>query len=561
MKSKGILTALLFVAVGCGNSSGKGGSAGGGSAGGGSAGGAGGGVTAGGGGSGGGSASDDMTAAAGGSSSGDMAGAAGGSGGDMTVTAGGPYDWLQFGGSAQHPSNNTLETMLTKANVATLKQLFSVTVPSYVDGAPVVLHGATINGASHDAIFVTTRPGDLVALDAHSGAILWQKAHGTTTCKINNGSSVCYTTSSPALDPNRQYVYSYGLEGSVHKHAVADGSEVTTGGWPELVSTKAFDEKSASPLVFATAKSGKSYLYVAAGGYPGDHGDYQGHLTTIDLASGAQTVFNTLCSSDTSHFVTAPGSPDCANMQSAIWARAGAGVYEPTLDRFFVATGNGVFAPAMGAWADSILSVNPDGTGNAGPLDSYTPATYASLQSGDLDLGSTAPLILPAIANSTVAHVALQGGKDALLRLVDLGNLSGQSKTGVTGGELAQIAIPQGGMMLTAPALWVDGSGTPWIFVATKSGLSAVTVTADSSGKLAINTKWKTTAGRTTPLVANGVLYAAGSNIVEALDPTTGTSLFSDKTIGALHWQSPVVANGVLYLADSSAHVTAWALP
>jgi hypothetical protein len=482
-------------------------------------------------------------------------------GDDMTATAGGPYDWLQFGGSPQHASANTLETTLTAANVGTLKQLFQTTVPSYVDGAPVVAHGVTVKGATHDAVFVTTRPGDIVALDGHSGTILWQEAHGNASCKINNGSSVCYTTSSPAIDPGRQYVYSYGLDGYVHKHAIADGTEVTTGGWPELVSTKTFDEKSASPLAFATAKSGNTYLYVAAGGYPGDHGDYQGHLTTIDLGSGAQNVFNTLCSDQTVHFVTTPGTPDCSNVQSAIWARAGAGIYEPTLDRLFIATGNGNYAPAMGAWADSLMAVNPDGTGNAGPLDSYTPATFASLQTGDLDLGSTAPLILPAITNSTVAHIGLQGGKDALLRLLDLSNLSGQSKTGQTGGELAQIAIPQGGQMLTAPALWIDGTGTPWIFVATKSGTSAVTVTADTTGKLAINTKWKNTNARNSPLVANGVLYLAGSNVVEALDPTTGTSLFSDKTIGALHWQSPVVANGVLYVADSSAHVTAWSLP
>ncbi|HEX4457175.1 MAG TPA: PQQ-binding-like beta-propeller repeat protein, partial [Polyangia bacterium] len=519
--------------------------------GGGAAGGAngGGGGTAGGGGS---------TAGGGGSTSTDMDGT---TGDDMTATAGGPYDWLQFGGSPQHASANTLETTLTAANVGTLKQLFQTTVPSYVDGAPVVAHGVTVKGATHDAVFVTTRPGDIVALDGHSGTILWQQAHGNASCKINNGASVCYTTSSPAIDPGRQYVYSYGLDGYVHKHAIADGTEVTTGGWPELVSTKTFDEKSASPLAFATAKSGNTYLYVAAGGYPGDHGDYQGHLTTIDLGSGAQNVFNTLCSDQTVHFVTTPGTPDCSNVQSAIWARAGAGIYEPTLDRLFIATGNGNYAPAMGAWADSLMAVNPDGTGNAGPLDSYTPATFASLQTGDLDLGSTAPLILPAITNSTVAHIGLQGGKDALLRLLDLSNLSGQSKTGQTGGELAQIAIPQGGQMLTAPALWIDGTGTPWIFVATKSGTSAVTVTADATGKLAINTKWKNTNARNSPLVANGVLYLAGSNVVEALDPTTGTSLFSDKTIGALHWQSPVVANGVLYVADSSAHVTAWSLP
>jgi len=60
-------------------------------------------------------------------------------------------------------------------------------------------------------------------------------------------------------------------------------------------------------------------------------------------------------------------------------------------------------------------------------------------------LGSTAPAILPTPANSVVRHLAVQGGKDALLRLINLDNLSGQGAPGHTDGEISQpIGVPQG---------------------------------------------------------------------------------------------------------------------
>jgi outer membrane protein assembly factor BamB len=60
--------------------------------------------------------------------------------------------------------------------------------------------------------------------------------------------------------------------------------------------------------------------------------------------------------------------------------------------------------------------------------------------------------------------------------------------------------------------------------------------------------------------VANGVLYYAGSNLLHALNPLTGASLWSSSLIGGIHWESPVVANGVLYITDESAHLTAYSL-
>jgi hypothetical protein len=43
------------------------------------------------------------------------------------------YDWLQFGGDAQHSGNNTAETALDAGNVALLTQKYSATLPAIAD--------------------------------------------------------------------------------------------------------------------------------------------------------------------------------------------------------------------------------------------------------------------------------------------------------------------------------------------------------------------------------------------------------------------------------------------
>jgi hypothetical protein len=66
-------------------------------------------------------------------------------------------------------------------------------------------------------------------------------------------------------------------------------------------------------------------------------------------------------------------------------------------------------------------------------------------------------------------------------------------------------------------------------------------------------------ASTSSPLIANGVLYAAiNSGLLSAFDPTTGGTLWST-TIGSIHWESPLVANGAVYLAGQNAHLTAFA--
>jgi len=265
------------------------------------------------------------------------------------------------------------------------------------------------------------------------------------------------------------------------------------------------------------------------------------------------------------HFVETPGTPDCAGVQSAAWARVGV-VYDPDVDKVFFGTGNGNFAPGSLEWGDSVLAIHPDGTGaGTGPIDSYTPATFAQLQSSDSDLGSTAPALLPTPANSSVQHLAVQGGKDTILRLINLDNLSGQGGPGNTGGEVSVLDVPLGGKVLTAPAVWTNpADSTTWTFVSNSSGLSALKLVFDGSGHPSLTAMWQGIGSATSPIIANGVLYAVSSGNIRALAPATGTQIWSDSHIGSIHWASPIVANGVLYVSDGTGtggHVTAYGLP
>ena len=471
------------------------------------------------------------------------------------------YDWLQFNGDAAHSGNNRLETAIGSGNVASLTQKFQVSLTSAADGAPVFLEAVVTPSGVRDLIFVTTKAGQIVAIDAESGAQLWSQQHGPGPCLINNHGAACYTTSSPALDPNRLYVYSYGLDGFVHKHQVGDGTEILTGGWPQLTTTKGFDEKGSSALAIATSR-GSTFLYAVHGGYPGDNGDYQGHVTAIDLSAGTQQVFNTMCSGQPVHFAHVPASPSCGSARSAIWARPGV-VYDVATDRIYMATGNGSYN-AGDNWSETVFALNPDGSGASGkPLDTYTPANFQSLDNADDDLGSAAPALLPVPTASRVQHLALQTGKDGKLRLIDLADMSGQGGPGHTGGEVGTIInVPQGGAVLPQPAVWVNpADGTTWVIVANSSGVAGLKLVVDAGGTPSLAAQWNVDPGASSPIVANGVLYVARSNLLRALDPTTGALLWSTTQIGGIHWESPVVANGVVYLPDESGHLNAFALP
>ena len=467
----------------------------------------------------------------------------------QSVTAA-KYNWLQFGGGSTHSGNNTSETTITPQNVSQLTQLFKINLPETIEGAPVVATNVSTSSGVHDVAFVTTRSGYIVALDAYSGQTLWSQQPSSTNI----------TMSSPAIDPSLAFVYSNGLDGYIHKYTIGTGVEVTGGGWPELSTLKTQWEKGGTAITIATVGS-TSYLYMGVGGYDGDGGDYEGHVTTVNLSTGAQTVFNAMCSNQAGVHFTAT-TPDCtAGNKSGVWAKSGV-TFDPVTNRLYVGTGNGTFSPSAFLWGDSLLALNPDGTGvNNGPLDSYTPSNYQTLQNSDLDLGSTNTLIL-ANNGSKYPHLAAQSGKDAMLRLINLDNMSGQGAPGQVAGEVYSTALPTGGEVQNPCATWINpADSSTWIFVVSPSnGMNALKLAVDGGGNPSLVPEWTQGGGGGGAHVANGVLYFAQNTNVQALNPTTGALLWNNTATGQIHWQTPVVVNGVMYLGDNGRQLTAFSL-
>ncbi|MGH2409081.1 MAG: hypothetical protein ACRDGS_01815, partial [Chloroflexota bacterium] len=277
-------------------------------------------------------------------------------------------------------------------------------------------------------------------------------------------------------------------------------------------------------------------------------------------------VFNTLCDTITRLIPEPGGSPSCGHVQSGIWARAGTVVDtmtgSPTQGNIFITTGNGAYDGKYN-WGDSVLRLSLSGTDLA-LQDAYTPNVFAMLDSQDLDLGSTTPILVP---KQPGPHpwLAVQGGKDNYLRVLNRADLSGRTGQGHTGGELSALAIPQGGQMPTAGIAWTDSSGKTWIFYTTDKGVGALRLTI-AGGRPTLRLAWVHYDTYSSPLLADGVLYAAESGALRAFNPMTGVQLWSSNLASAggniqgVHWESPTVVNGRVYMPDESGAITAYGL-
>lgn len=451
-------------------------------------------------------------------------------------------DWTRFDFDAQRSGVGPAATGLTAHNVGALR-LRKVKLPGTVDSSAIELHAVKVRGRVRDALFMTTTYGRTLAINPAGGQILWEFT--PRDIKSYEGSAQI-TTASPIADPDRGFIYAASPDGLIHKLSVANGREVHSGGWPVSVTRDPTHEKIASALNI----SGGS-LIVTTGGYIGDVPPYQGHVVTIDRASGRiSAVWNSLCSDR--HTLIVPRT--CPASDSAIWARAG-GVVEPGSGRILLATGN---APFNGStdWGDSVLELSPDG---AHLLHNWTPADQAQLNSTDADLGSTAPAILPAFHGR---HLSVQGGKAGVLDLLDLDRLDGTTSgpSSRLGGEVDQIQSPGGDQVFTAPAVWSHG-GRTFVFVGDGAGTWAY-VLGGSAAHPRLSVAWRSGSGGTSPVIAGGLLYVYDpSGALDVYLPASGRRLVS-LPAGSGHWNSPIVIGGrvILPVGNANDHATSGTL-
>ena len=96
--------------------------------------------------------------------------------------------------------NPAIATVRADSRATAMATRFRATLPSTADGTPAYLAGVATPRGSRDLLFLTTKDGHILALDARSGATIWSHQYGPGSCMINGGDTPCYTTSSPAVE-------------------------------------------------------------------------------------------------------------------------------------------------------------------------------------------------------------------------------------------------------------------------------------------------------------------------------------------------------------------------
>jgi hypothetical protein len=358
--------------------------------------------------------------------------------------------------------SNIHETLLTprRVNAREFGKQFVMEADGDVFAQPLYAPHIDIPGKGvHDVVFVATEHDSVYAFDAAGNPRerLWRTSFlGPAIGPVPAGITRCSflgpevgITPTPVIDlasktiyvlartreNDRYYQRLHALDivtgnerpGSpVLIRGSANGSRLF-GLVPETIDFNAALENPRAALLLA---NGTVYI---AWGSACDAGPYYGWVMGYDARSLKQTaVFN-----------TAPVAGE-----AGIW-QSDAGIAADSRGDVYVVTGNGKFTASSGGrdYGDSILKLGP----SLDVRDYFTPFNQAHLNSHDLDLGSSGPVLLPDQPGSH-PHVLVTSGKDGYLYVVDRDRM-GRFQTG-SNSHAIQVLQEAGEGGYGAPAYW-----------------------------------------------------------------------------------------------------------
>ena len=354
---------------------------------------------------------------------------------------------------------------------------WTASVDGVVYAQPLVVGSEVIVATENDSVY---------ALSASSGAVLWTRhlASPVTAglpCGNINPSGI---TGTPVADPatGRLWVVTFTAQ-PTYQHTLWE-LDLATGqtGWQRPIDVSGSDPRAQQQRGALTLLG--SRVYVPFGGLDGDCSDYKGRVAGAPVSGSGPVV----------SFTTAN------QRQAGIWAPAGESVRDGSL---YVATGNGMPYDQVDD-SDSVLRLSP----GLAVQDRFTPANFAALSSGDLDLGSTAPALLP---DGLIFQIGKQG----------TGYVLNGSRLGGTGGEVASSDLCEGGFGGDA----VDGST---VVFSCYTSLRAIKVTPTAG----IRILWSVTSyAAGPPIIAGGVVWdVSRAGLLSGFRLSDGKSVFSTTT-------------------------------
>jgi autotransporter-associated beta strand protein len=425
----------------------------------------------------------------------------------------------------QSTGANLNETQLTSSNVnsSSFGKLYSTSVDGQVYAEPLEKTNVTITGANagtyDSVVFVATQNDSLYAINAATGAVLWQRifldttnandhlsgATSVTTVSSNDVNSTDINpqigiTGTPVIDPSTNLLYldvktkeTVGANAfyvqRVHAINIANGTDAANA--YVLGTTENTDNNTNNTQIYVPGTgdgnvggvvqfnalreanrpalslvNGTVYLAFAS---HGDNGPYHGWVVTLNVANLSTQGF----------VLTGVLNVDPNGGGAGIWNGAGGLTFEPDNSAFYFETGNGFGRgsnptsdangfPTDHSYYESLVKVVNDPTTTASSqnsngwglkiVDYFTPYNVVALDNADEDFGSGSPLVLPDSAGiPNHPHLMVAAGKEGKIYLLDRTNLG---KFNANGDNVLN-AVPNGSGQNTAPVLINGSLSTP----------------------------------------------------------------------------------------------------
>jgi hypothetical protein len=351
-----------------------------------------------------------------------------------------------FHNDTSRTGQNLNETVLTPANVnaASFGKLFAYTLDGMTFASPLYVANVNVPGQGyHNVVYVATENDSVYAFDADglSTNPLWQvsfinPAAGVTTVPAADTQETgdipneIGITSTPVIDPTTGTIYVVAATKEVsgtttsyvqrlHALNITNGTEKFSG--PRVIQATVpgtgpssqggqvpFDPLRENQRAGLLLADGVVYLGFSS---HGDNPPFYGWVLGYNAANlQPEMAYNS--------------TPNAG--EGGIWMDGDGPAVDAAGNIYFI-TGNGEFDANTGGqdYGDCFVKINPSAT----VLDYFSPYVQATLDAGDLDLGSGGVLLLP---DQTGAHEyeMVSAGKGGAIYLVDRNDMGHYNTSG-----------------------------------------------------------------------------------------------------------------------------------
>lgn len=406
-----------------------------------------------------------------------------------------PSSWTTFGGSSLRHGFQASGAPSTPIHSA-----WTHASSGAIYGEPLISGGR---------VFVATEGDEVDALNASTGRLVWARTVGTPVptndLPCGDISPTVGVTSTMVIDPATSQLFVSEealLNKSIHHLLVA--LSLTTG---NIMFKRDLDQRgwsAGAQLQRGALGLDDGRVLVGFGGNYGDCGSYHGYVMAVpETGAGATLVYQVPTQNE-----------------GAIWGPAGMSV--DAAGNIYVATGNGSSRSAFDM-GNAVIKLSP-----TLKLESwFAPSNWEIDNADDLDLGSTAPILLP-------ANHLFEVGKEStgyLLNDKRLGGLGKSVQSIDVCGALGSDAYARGYLYLPCPS----------------SGIVALKL---SGGRL--QSAWHSSVAYGSPTVGGGLVWSVNDGTLMGLAPTTGHVVETISAPATEHFATPSIGAGMIVIGGQS---------